>query len=62
MTKTEQICKTNEEIVEELFKDFRSILYTQRPLKIKMRMLYAAKHSADYFMSLNNAILREFTK
>ncbi len=62
MTKIEQIVKTNEEILEELFKDFRSILYTHRPLKIKMKMLYAAKHSADYFMHLNNGILREVTK
>ena len=58
----EQIIKTNEEIVEQFFKDMRSILYTQRPLKVRLKMLYAAKHSAEYFMRLNNGILQELTK
>lgn len=45
----EQVIKTNEEILEQYFKDFRSILYTRRPLKVQLKMLYAAKHSAEYF-------------
>ncbi|MAG60269.1 hypothetical protein CL619_00635 [archaeon] len=57
--KKEQIAKVNEEILENFFKDMRSILYTQRPLKVRMKMLYAARYSATYFMSINNHLIKE---
>jgi len=58
----EQVIKTNKEIVEQYFKDMRSILYTRLPLKAQLKMLYAAKHSAEYFLRINNGILQELTK
>ncbi len=58
----EQVVKTNEEILEQYFKDFRSILYTRLPLKVQLKMLYAAKYSAEYFLRLNNGILKELVK
>jgi hypothetical protein len=61
-TSIEQIRKTNEEILEQYFKDLRSILYTRLSLKAQLKMLYAAKHSAEYFMRINNGILQELTK
>ena len=62
MNKIEQICQTNEQILEEYFKDMRSIIYTRLHTKTKLKMLYAAKHSAEYFMRINNGILRRLSK
>jgi len=55
----EQIAKTNEEILDQFFKDIRSIIYAKLSMKAKLKMLYAAKYSAEYFMRINNAILKE---
>ena len=46
-------------VFEEYFKDMRSILYTKRPLKVQLKMLYAAKNKAEYYMRLNHGILNE---
>ena len=53
------IMSINEEILEEFFKDMRSILYTKRPLKTQLKMLYAARNKASYMMSINNVIIRD---
>jgi len=58
----EQIAKTNEEILEQFFKDLRSILYARLPLKNQLKMLHAARHSAEYFQRINNSILLEHCK
>ena len=58
----EQIIASNEELIEQLMKDFKSILYTQRPLKVKLKMFYAAKYSAEYFFRINHEILRRLSE
>lgn len=59
---TQHIINTNEQIVEQLFKDMRSIIYAKLSLKVKLKMLYAAKYNAQYFMRLNHAVLKEHNK
>ena len=59
---TEIVTRNNEDILEQLFKDFRSILYTRRPLKVQLKMLYAARNAATYFMDINNGIIKRKLK
>ena len=59
---TELVVKNNDEILEQFFKDFRSILYTRRPLKVQLKMMYAAYNAATYFMGINNGIIKRKLK
>ena len=54
-----QIMDFYDGVLEEYFKDMRSILYTKRPLKVQLKMLYAARNKAEYYIRLNHGVLNE---
>ncbi|MEW5896757.1 MAG: hypothetical protein AB1668_03640 [Nanoarchaeota archaeon] len=57
--KIEQITSSNQEILENFFREAQRILYCRAPVKAKIKMLYGARYWADYFLQLNNLRLKE---
>ena len=54
-----QIVKTNEEILEKFFRDAQRIIYSRRSPHQQGRALHAAKYYADYYMRINNYLIKQ---
>ena len=56
---SEQIMRTNQEIIENLCKEMRIIAAYGNISPALKKRLYSAEYWAKYFMSINNVLIKE---
>jgi predicted metallopeptidase len=56
----EQVINTNFDVIDTFFKQAKEVIYNSKSKKEQIKKLYAVYHSLHYFISINNAIIKEY--
>ena len=56
-TRIEQVTRFNDEVVENFFEQMKYIIFSGKPAKVQLKMLYKVRYWSSYMMSLNNGII-----